>query len=249
MLRKVTENKGGVRSTPPLFSGQLCICVRKRSVITLIFKIMLSNYRHAPDVILSDRRERRISALFEKLLCNRRFPSARTQGGLRRFASQNDMKKECILNYRTLSYKSWNSQEGMYPLKDYQFKLEFAVRDYECDLAGMVNNASYLNYLEHARHEFLRSKGIDFAGLAQQGIYLVVFRMELDYLYSLRSGDRFTVGTDIERVSRLRFGFQQDVYRLPDEKPVLKGKVIGTAVNAKGKPVLPRELEAILVNE
>lgn len=133
-------------------------------------------------------------------------------------------------------------------MKDYQFKLEFAVRDYECDLAGMVNNASYLNYIEHARHEFLRNKGIDFAGLAQDGIYLVVFRMELDYLFSLRSGDRFYVGTNAERVSRLRFGFQQDIYRLPDEKPVLRAKVIGTAVNEKGKPMLPKELEEILVN-
>jgi acyl-CoA thioester hydrolase len=132
-------------------------------------------------------------------------------------------------------------------MKDYQFKLEFAVRDYECDLAGMVNNACYLNYIEHARHEFLRSKGIDFASLARKGIYLVVIRIELDYLYSLRSGDRFTVGTNLERVSRLRFGFQQEIYRLPDEKPVLRAKVIGTAVDDRGKPRLPEELEGILV--
>ena len=134
-------------------------------------------------------------------------------------------------------------------MKDYQFKLEFAVRDYECDLAGMVNNASYLNYLEHARHQFLKREGIDFAGLARQGIYLVVIRIELDYLYSLRSGDRFTVGTDLERVSRLRFGFRQEIHRLPDEKPVLRGVVIGTAVDAKGKPMLPKELERILAND
>jgi acyl-CoA thioester hydrolase len=131
-------------------------------------------------------------------------------------------------------------------LKDYQFTLEFSVRDYECDLAGMVNNASYLNYLEHARHQFLISKDIHFAELANRGIYLVVIRVEADYLYSLRSGDRFYVGTNLERVSRLRFGFQQDIYRLPDEKPVLKARVIGTAVDAKGKPMLPRELEQIL---
>ena len=134
-------------------------------------------------------------------------------------------------------------------MKNYQFKLEFAVRDYECDLAGMVNNASYLNYIEHARHMFLKSRDIDFAGFARKGIYLVVIRIELDYLYSLRSGDTFYVGTNAERVSRLRFGFQQDIYRLPDEKPVLKAKVIGTAVDTKGKPMLPKELEQILVNE
>jgi acyl-CoA thioester hydrolase len=132
---------------------------------------------------------------------------------------------------------------------NYQFKLEFAVRDYECDLAGMVNNASYLNYLEHARHQFLKSKEIDFAQLAQKGIYLVVLRIELDFLFSLRSGDTFYVAVNSERVSRLRFGFQQDIYRLPDEKPVLKAKVIGTAVNDGGRPFLPKELEQILIKE
>ena len=71
--------------------------------------------------------------------------------------------------------------------------------------------------------------------------------MELDFLYSLRSGDSFYVGSNLGRVSRLRFGFQQDIYRTPDEKPVLKAKVIGTAVDEKGKPMLPKELEGILV--
>ncbi len=35
---------------------------------------------------------------------------------------------------------------------DYQFKLNFEVRDYECDLGGIVNNAVYQHYLEHTRH-------------------------------------------------------------------------------------------------
>jgi len=136
----------------------------------------------------------------------------------------------------------------MEQLKEYQHKLEFDVRDYECDLAGMVNNASYLNYIEHARHEYLRSKGINFAELSQKGIYLVVVRIELDFLFSLRSGDRFYVGLNIERVSRLRFGFYQDIYRLPDNKLVLRAKVVGTAVNNHGKPMLPKEFEQLLIS-
>ena len=38
------------------------------------------------------------------------------------------------------------------------YNLRFIVRDYECDLQGVVNNANYQHYLEHARHEFLISK-------------------------------------------------------------------------------------------
>ena len=125
------------------------------------------------------------------------------------------------------------------------FKLELEVRDYECDVEGIVNNAIYLNYLEHARHLFLRDRGFDFAQLSRQGILLVVIRVEADYLYPLRSGDKFCVTASLERMSKLRFGFLQDVFRLPDNKPILKAKVFGTSLNAAGQPKYFPELESI----
>jgi acyl-CoA thioester hydrolase len=126
------------------------------------------------------------------------------------------------------------------------FTLEMAVRDYECDLQGVVNNAVYQNYLEHARHEYLKSINIDFAALTAQGINLVVTRVEIDYKTSLVSGDRFMVSVKLERVSPVRIGFRQDVYRLPDRKPVVRALVTGTALNAKGRPQLPEALKEIL---
>lgn len=126
------------------------------------------------------------------------------------------------------------------------FTLEMEVRDYECDLQGIVNNAVYQNYLEHARHVFLKSVGLDFAELAREGVNLVVVRIELDYLCPLRSGDRFRVELTLERVSRLRFAFRQEIRRLPDDKPVLRALVIGTGMNARGRPFLPPEVEALL---
>ena len=50
----------------------------------------------------------------------------------------------------------------------HSFSLSLAVRDYECDYEGLVNNAVYLNYLEHARHEFLKQSGVKPVELAQQ---------------------------------------------------------------------------------
>ncbi|MBE9525291.1 MAG: acyl-CoA thioesterase [Chloroflexi bacterium] len=133
-------------------------------------------------------------------------------------------------------------------MKHYQFKLDFEVRDYECDLQRIVNNANYQHYLEHARHLFLKQKGIDFSSLAERGINLVIVRIEIDYLYPLRSGDQFFVGVNLERVSRLRFGFLQDIYRLPDNKSIAKAKVIVTSVNEDGRPNLPKEIEELLEN-
>jgi acyl-CoA thioester hydrolase len=133
-------------------------------------------------------------------------------------------------------------------MNNYQFKLAFEVRDYECDFQGIVNNAVYQNYLEHTRHIFLKQQGLDFVELSRKHIDLVVVRVEIDYLYPLRPSDRFYVGLNLERVSRLRFGFLQDIYRLPDEKPILKAKVIGTSLNEVGRPFLPKELEALFQN-
>ena len=44
-------------------------------------------------------------------------------------------------------------------MKEYRFQTRMEVRDYECDIEGIVNNANYLHYTEHTRHRFLRSIG------------------------------------------------------------------------------------------
>jgi len=132
-------------------------------------------------------------------------------------------------------------------MEDYSYRIELSVRDYECDIQGIVNNAVYQNYLEHARHEYLKSLGINFNEFAQKGINLVVLRVEIDYKYPLHSGDKFFIGVKMERISRIKFAFTQDIYRLPDNHQIIKGKVIGTALNTKGRPKIPEEIEKLFI--
>ncbi len=122
----------------------------------------------------------------------------------------------------------------------------FKVRDYECDIQGVVNNSVYQNYLEHARHECLHALKVDFVALAEAGINLVVTRVELNYKLSLRPGDEFHVATRLVRESKVRFAFLQDIVRKADNKVVLEGKVTGTALNARGRPEIPDVLEQAL---
>lgn len=127
-------------------------------------------------------------------------------------------------------------------MEDFVFNLELDVRDYECDMQGVVNNSVYQNYLEHARHKYLQTIDLDFSALTEKGINLMVIRVEIDYKFPLRSGDRFVVSVRMERISALRFGFVQNIYRLSDKKLIVKALVIATSVNAKGRPELPEEL-------
>jgi acyl-CoA thioester hydrolase len=128
----------------------------------------------------------------------------------------------------------------------YRHTHAFDVRDYECDLQGVVNNANYLHYLEHARHALLIQLGLDFADLSRRGINLVVTRIEIDYLSPLRSGDAFVVRSNIERVSRLRFAFAQEIFKAPGDVPVARARVTGTSLNAVGRPAQFAEIDAAL---
>lgn len=126
------------------------------------------------------------------------------------------------------------------------FTLDFKVRDYECDMQGIVNNSVYQNYLEHTRHEFLLSRGVDFAELARQKINLVVLRAELDYKTPLVSGDEFWVDTLVVQSSRVRFDFLQNIYRKKDNKLMLNAKITGTSLNERGRPFVPDVIAALM---
>lgn len=126
------------------------------------------------------------------------------------------------------------------------FDLELKVRDYECDMDHVVNNAVYLNYLEHARHEFLIGMGLHFGELSKQGVSLVVTRIEADFRASLTSGDTFLVRTSFSRKGRIRLLFNQTIFRRSDNRLMLSAIVTGTALNARGRPHIPPELDRVL---
>lgn len=106
----------------------------------------------------------------------------------------------------------------------YIFELKMKVRDYECDLQGIVNNANYQHYIEHTRHEFLLANNISFAKLHEQGTDAVVARLTMQFKTPLKSGDEFVSKLYIKK-DGLRYIFMQDIFRLPDMKVVIKAQV------------------------
>lgn len=109
-------------------------------------------------------------------------------------------------------------------IDDYKFTHEMKVRDYECDLQGIVNNANYQHYMEHSRHELLDSLGVNFGKLHEDGIDAMVSKITIEYKTPLRSGDKFVVGINLERKGP-KIIFYQDIYRLSDGKLCTKGIV------------------------
>ncbi|MBO5002019.1 MAG: acyl-CoA thioesterase [Prevotella sp.] len=108
--------------------------------------------------------------------------------------------------------------------RDYIFETRMMVRDYECDIEGIVNNANYLHYAEHTRHLFLKQCGLSFAQMHQKGIDAVVARMNLQYKVPLTCDDEFISRLAMTKEG-LRYIFHQDIYRASDEKLCFRAAV------------------------
>lgn len=106
---------------------------------------------------------------------------------------------------------------------EYIFELPLKVRDYEVDAEGIVNNANYLHYLEHTRHEFCEQAGLSFRAMRQLGLTPVVSRVEIRYLRSLGLGDSMISRLALSRRGPV-FIFRQDIFT-PTGEPVVRATV------------------------
>ncbi len=107
---------------------------------------------------------------------------------------------------------------------NYIFETRMEVRDYECDIEGIVNNANYLHYMEHTRHLFLKSRGLSFAEMHNKGVDAVVARMNLQYKTPLRCDDEFISRLGL-RKEGLRYVFNQDIFRASDNRLCVRATV------------------------
>lgn len=106
----------------------------------------------------------------------------------------------------------------------YIFETRMQVRDYECDIEGIVNNANYLHYAEHTRHLFLKECGLSFAEMHRRSIDAVVARMNLQFKTPLQCDDEFISRLNLIKEG-IKYVFHQDIYRASDNKLCFKGVI------------------------
>ena len=84
------------------------------------------------------------------------------------------------------------------------------VRFGETDLMGIAHHASYANYMEVGRVEWLRRRGITYATWVERGVHLPVVELSILYRAPARFDDELDVETSIlqVRAASLRFGYR-----------------------------------------
>jgi acyl-CoA thioester hydrolase len=102
------------------------------------------------------------------------------------------------------------------PLAGNQSLVRVRVRFAETDLMGIVHHASYLAYMEVARVEWLRRRGVTYAQWAEQGIHLAVAEVTLRYRAPARFDDELAIETTLAQVRAASVRFDYRIVRLAD---------------------------------
>ena len=98
-------------------------------------------------------------------------------------------------------------------------KSTFQCRVYyeDTDLAGIVYYANYLKFIERARSEWVRNLGLDQNVLRKDhGIVFAVRKVDADYLKSAKFDELLLISTELQKKTRVRLNFSQEIYRDSD---------------------------------
>jgi acyl-CoA thioester hydrolase len=131
---------------------------------------------------------------------------------------------------------------GGVELLNYEYKRDFRVRDYECDIQGVVNNATYQRYMEVTRNEWsYEEMSLNYAEMTSGNKFLFVSKMIIEYKFPLRPSDRFWCGGIVRRTSSVKLHAVQDIYK-DDGTEILKADLVIVGVSPGGGYGLPQNI-------
>src|SRR5229473_5963893 len=92
-------------------------------------------------------------------------------------------------------------------------EVSIRVRYAETDRMGLLHHANYLVYFEQGRTELLRSCGLTYKELEDQGFLLVLSKVEVRYRSPARYDDLLTLKTTVMRTTAVRIDHKYEMLR------------------------------------
>jgi acyl-CoA thioester hydrolase len=85
------------------------------------------------------------------------------------------------------------------------------VQYYETDLMGVVHHSNYIRYFETARTEYIRDRGISYAGIEAGGVLMPIIATECRYFTPARYDEVLTIRTKISGAITARIRFEYEI--------------------------------------
>jgi acyl-CoA thioester hydrolase len=103
----------------------------------------------------------------------------------------------------------------------------------DTDAAGVVFHATYLNFLERARVEWLRARGFDLREIVERyGVFFIVRTLEIAYVRPAQLDDLVHASAQVLKMGRVQVTFAQTVLR--DTEELVRARVNLACVTADG---------------
>ena len=103
----------------------------------------------------------------------------------------------------------------------------------DTDAGGVVYHASYLRFLERARTEWLRARGVEQQRLREQdGVVFVVRDMTIEFLLPARLDDELEVTLEATETRSASMTFSQRIVRRADGAALVAASVRAACIDA-----------------
>jgi acyl-CoA thioester hydrolase len=108
------------------------------------------------------------------------------------------------------------------------------VRYAETDRMGLLHHANYLIYFEQGRTELLRSNGLSYKDLEDQGYLLVLTKLEVRYRWPAHYDDLLTLKTTTVRTTMVRIDHRYELFC--ESRLLAEGSSTLACVDREGRP-------------
>jgi acyl-CoA thioester hydrolase len=116
-----------------------------------------------------------------------------------------------------------------------QFRLR--VRFAETDQMGIAHHSAYIVWMEAARVEWLRERGMSYKEWEKEGVSLAVSGIELEYRTSSGFDDELVIKTKLVEAKSRRFRFEYQVMRETDKVMIARGSSTHTPMDKTGRAI------------
>lgn len=99
---------------------------------------------------------------------------------------------------------------------EFQNTTKLRVRYGETDQMGIVHHSEYINYLEIARIEYLRARGMSYQELEDKGYGLPVVSIDINYKKPAKYDDELNLHTSLIEKGRCKLVFQTTINNSED---------------------------------